>query len=352
MTSANVSRRRFVKNSAVAAAALSMPAIIVPGRAKAAEHVLTFGHTFGTATEDVMITGLDLFKRRAEEYAGGRLLVDIHEAGSLGGQSELPQKVLTGSIQGCQLSSQNFTPFSAVYNLLDLPYLFPSNQAFEDMLASDAFQESRFVTEPAGKGFTVLPGMWANAGFRVLGLSRKSGRSVRLPTDLDGVKIRVTGSKVEQQVFAMTPASPVSIAWAETYQAMQQGVADALNVGLGPLTATKIFETLGAATHTEINFNCHITVLSSRWMDKLPDDVRNAVFQAASESYSFQRTEQARANQDMLETWKTSGVDVIELSQQEKQAWIDAVGHQRDEWAPFKEQYGADVYESVLGWLA
>ena len=63
--------------------------------------------------------------------------------------------------------------------------------------------------------------------------------------DLDGVKIRVTGSKVEQQVFKLTPANPVSIAWGETYQALQQGAADALNVGLGPLTATKIYKPWG-----------------------------------------------------------------------------------------------------------
>ena len=79
---------------------------------------IAFGHTFGKATEGVMITGLDVFKAKAEEYSDGKLLVDIHEAGSLGGQTVLPQKVLTGAIQGCQLSTQNFTPFSDVYNLL------------------------------------------------------------------------------------------------------------------------------------------------------------------------------------------------------------------------------------------
>ena len=73
----------------------------------------------------------------------------------------------------------------------------------------------------------------------------------------------MTGSKVEQQVFKLTPANPVSIAWGETYQALQQGAADTLNVGLGPLTATKIYETDGYMA--QINFNCHITVLGYKW---------------------------------------------------------------------------------------
>ena len=109
-----VSRRAALKALPLSAIALSMPAIWSSSRA-ASDFKLTFGHTFGKATEGVMITGLDVFKAKAEEYTDGKLLVDIHEAGSLGGQTVLPQKVLTGAIQGCQLSTQNFTPFSDVY---------------------------------------------------------------------------------------------------------------------------------------------------------------------------------------------------------------------------------------------
>ena len=113
------SRRAILKAGSAAAVGITAPWVMSTARAKAA-HTLTFGHTFGAATADVMITGLDLFKQKAEEYSGGQLLVDIHEAGSLGGQTVLPQKVLTNAIQGCQLSTQNFTPFSDAFNMLDL----------------------------------------------------------------------------------------------------------------------------------------------------------------------------------------------------------------------------------------
>ena len=353
MSQRKLSRRVFVKNSATATAvALSAPSLILSSRTRAADHVLTFGHTFGKATEDLMITGLDVFKEKAEEYAGGQLLVDIHEAGSLGDQNQLAQKVLTGSIQGCQVSTQNFTPYSDVYNLLDLPYLFPSNNSFEDLLATDEFVSSEFTTQPLSKGYMVLPGMWANAGFRVLGLSQKADRRVLAPQDLDGIKIRVTGSKVEQQIFAMTPASPVSINWAETYQAMQQGVADALNVGLGPLTASKVYETLGTATLTDINFNCHITVISARWFDSLPAEVQDAILKAAADSYAVQRTEQAAANERMLEMWRAAGIEITELNESQKDIWREAVGHQRPEWDSLKEQYGSSTYEKLVGWLS
>ena len=342
-------RRDLLKSAAGAGTLLAMPAYV---KGADPEHVLTFGHTFGKATENVMITGLQQWKQKAEEYAEGKLLIDIHEAGSLGGQNVLPQKVLQQSIQGCQLSTQNFTPYSAVYNLLDFPFLFSSNEKFEDMLGTEEFLSSQFISEPHSKGFTVLPGMWANAGHRVLGISKTKDLVVTNPEDLDGVKIRVTGSKVEQQFFKLTPADPVSIAWGETYQALEQGAADALNVGLGPLTATRIYETLGSATLTRINFNCHITLLSARWFDSLPADVQDAILKGAAESFAFQREGQAKANEEMIDMWKASGIQIEDPEPDVKKVWVESFGHQRAEWDELKEAYGKDVWSQLEAWAS
>jgi len=341
-------RRKFINHaSAAAIGVIAAPLIKTTSHAATADHVLTFGHTFGKATENVMITGLDLFKKKAEEYSEGKLLVDIHEAGSLGGQGVLPQKVLTGAIQGCQLSTQNFTPFCDAYNLLDFPFMFSSNSKFEDMLSSKEFQNSAFMSQPREKGFEVLPGMWANAGYRVLGISKKADRVVRVPNDLKDIKIRVTGSKVEQQVFKLTPANPVSIAWGETYQALQQGAADALNVGLGPLTATKIFETLGSATMSQINFNCHITVMSKAWFSKLPSDVQEAIMRAAAESFAYQRAGQSRANEEMIKQWESTGIKIYIPTESERKIWMETAGHKLPVWDSFKEKYGRELYEQI-----
>jgi TRAP-type C4-dicarboxylate transport system substrate-binding protein len=343
-----ISRRNFIKaSSLVTASSLAAP-FYMNSASASANHVLTFGHTFGKATEDVMITGLDLFKEKAEEYSGGKLMVDIHEAGSLGGQGVLPQKVLTGAIQGCQVSTQNFTPYSDAYNLLDFPFMFSSNDKFENVLSSNEFANSAFFTQPREKGFEVLPGMWANAGYRVLGVSKKAGRVIKTPEDLDGIKIRVTGSKVEQQVFKLTPANPVSIAWGETYQALQQGTADALNVGLGPLTATKIFETLGSATMTQINFNCHLTIMSHSWFSKLPTDVQEAIMKAGAESFEFQKSHQQKANLEMLKQWEARGIEVYTPNSSERKKWLETAGHTLPIWDSFKDRYGRGLYDQLV----
>ncbi len=349
MTNKPFDRRKFIKTSAITCGAALGTSLLSPSLyAAKPKHRLIFGHTFGAATNKYMITGLSLFKSLAEKYSGGELLVDIHEAGSLGGQTVLPQKVLTGSIQGCQLSTGNFVNYSEVYNILDFPYLFDSNESFENTIQTDGFAKSEFISNPAKSGFQVVPGMWANAGFRVLGISKKVDRVVRLPEDLSGLKVRTNGTRVEDVLFKLTEANPVSIAWGEAYQAMQQGAADALSVGLGPLTATKIHETLGSATLYELNFNCHITVLNKRWFQKLPENVQEAILRAGRESYEFQRLGQLKANKEMLSLWKDSGIEVVTLTPEEKQVWIETVGHQRKEYNKLKKSFGKSAFDTIV----
>ena len=311
------------------------------------DHTMILAHTFSEATEKYVVTGIDQFKQAAEKYSQGKLLVDVHDSGKLGGQNILPQKVQQNAIQACQLSMQNFTPFSESYNVLDFPYLFASNDAFEKFLQDPYFMQSKLGTEPAAKGFKVLAGMWANTGLRVFGVSKKVNREVHLPSDLKGLKIRVTSSKIEQQAFGLTPGSPVSVDWAETYQAMQQGAADALNVGLGPLTSARIQETIGTVTRIGMSFNAHVVVVGKRWFDALPADVRQAIERAATEAWHYEQTEQRKANDRMWEEWKALGIKVIDLGPDERKQWVAAVGHQRPEWNPWKERYGKDLYERV-----
>jgi TRAP-type C4-dicarboxylate transport system substrate-binding protein len=349
MSNYHATRRNFLKHSATAfgSIALASPALITSASA-GAKHTMTFGHTFGSASDAVMITGLSQFKAAAEKYSDGELLVDIHEAGSLGGQNILPQKVLTGAIQGCQLSTGNFVNYSQVYNILDFPFLFSSNDAFENTIAQEAFLDSDFMSKPAESGFQVVPGMWANAGFRVLGISKQVDRVVRTPDDLSGLKVRTNGTRVEDVMFKMTSASPVSIAWGEAYQAIQQGAADALSVGLGPLTATKIHETLSSATLYELNLNSHITTLSKRWFDDLPPNVQEAIMRAGRDSFAHQKAEQNRANGLMIQQWENAGIEVVNLTAAEKDVWIDAVGHQRSEYDELKDAFGRDAFNTVV----
>lgn len=344
----NGKRRSLVLGGAAAASLATLP--FVPRSAKAAaQFKMMLGYSFSPAAEKVMITAIPKFKELAEKHTNGRLFVDVYGGGVLGDQNVMPQKVQQGVIQATQISMQNFTQFSPSYNVLDFPYLFNgSPETFRRFLEDPFFMQSALAHEPESKGFRVLPGMWADLGMRALCVSKKKDLAVHLPSDLKGVKIRVTASKVEQQAFALTPGSPVSINWGETYQALQQGSCDALNVAIGALTAFKINEALGSCTFIDMSPNAHVTVLNKAWYDGLPADIRRAIDRAALEAWEYQKAEQKKVNDQIVTQWKAQGITFVENTPAERKSWIATVGHQRPEWDQWKDRYGRDLYNQIV----
>ena len=342
----STSRRNALAGAASVAA---WPLLPRKAHAQKAEHTMKIGYSFAPASEKFVATAIGKFKELAESHGKGRLAVEVFGGGVLGDQGVMVQKVQQGVVQATQVSMSNFTQFSPAYNVLDFPYLFAgSNRVFEKFLDHPFLVKSQFGTEAESKGLKILPGMWANFGMRSLGVSRKKGVEVRRPDDLKGVKVRVTASKIEQQAFALTPASPVSINWGETFQAMQQGACDAVNVAMAPLHAYRIGETLGSFTLIEATPNAHVTVMNKKWFDGLPAPVRDAIMQAAAEAWAWQKAEQGKLDAATRAQWTASGIKFVSSTPDERKAWIAAMGHQRREYDEWKERFGRDLYRQTV----
>jgi len=315
------------------------------GKSKA---VLVFADTFSAQTEQFVVTKLDLFKKLIEEYSGGAIKVRLSRGGVLGSQGDLPQQVQTGAIQGCLVSMQNFVPYAPAFNVLDIPYLFPKRELFDRFLNSAKAQELSLLTEPKKRGLKVLQGMWTNTGYRVFCTSKKRKTQVKVPADLDGLKVRVTNSRVEQAIFGATKASPVAVEWSETYMALQQGTVDALSVGLGPLTANRIDEVIATASRLRMNFNAHVAMVSQKWFDSLTGELQDAVVRSANEVGAAQVEQQRAEDKKMWRTWEDEGIDIIDLNDSEKKEWMDTVGYKNEMWAPYVEKYGADLFDEII----
>lgn len=346
MRNPHLKRRTVLAGTAAAA---TWPLLGTSARAQKADHTMKIGYSFALASEQFVATAISKFKELAEKHSNGKLFVEVFPGGVLGDQGVMVQKVQQGVIQATQISMANFTQFSPSYNVLDFPYLFNgSSKTFDKFLDHPFLVQSAYGKEPEAKGLKVLPGMWASFGMRALGVSKKKGIEVRRPGDLRGVKIRVTNSKIEQQAFALTPASPVSINWGETYQAMQQGTCDALNVAMAPLEAYRISETMGSFTLIDAMPNAHVTVMNAAWFNGLPTSIKDVILQAAKEAWAWQKSEQGRLDDRTMAAWKAAGMKIVSSTPDERKEWIAAMGHQRPEYNEWKDKFGRDLYRQTV----
>jgi TRAP-type C4-dicarboxylate transport system substrate-binding protein len=149
---------------------------------------------------------------------------------------------------------------------------------------------------------------------------------IRTPEDIRGLKVRSTGGLMADIVREIG-AIPVVMAAAETYTAFQRGIIDVVALGGPDVAAYRLYEVgthylrIGL-THTVLQY-----CLNPRTFDGLPDDLKLQLYntyrlrgQIAHQNYYG-----GGALTTAIDRLVEGGVEIIEPTRDERQAWVDAV---------------------------
>jgi TRAP-type C4-dicarboxylate transport system substrate-binding protein len=243
------------------------------------------------------------------------------------------QKVQSGTIQAAQHSLSNFAPFAPAVDLINLPYFCGANQRFTNLVSSDAWT-SNVHPKVEAKGFKPL--FYVVIDPRVVAVRKGGAGAVLSPSDLEGVKFRVPGSKMLQQYYRMVGANPTPVAWGETPSAIKQGVADALDPSVGALYVFGFKDILSHVTFTQAVPDSQVFSCNLEWFNSLPADVQEGI-EFASEVTSQQNLAKVPAARAYaMSELSKSGVEFHSLSEDQLGEWQAAGGYQRSEWDQFK----------------
>ncbi|MEW6624828.1 MAG: TRAP transporter substrate-binding protein [Bacillota bacterium] len=347
------SRREFVKGAGIVGAGLILsPSLIGCGNGKkvadpAKDPVrITWAVSEQKELSHIHELGCWEFAERIQNKSNGEIVVDIYPGGQLGEQRVALEKTQMGQVQACQHSSANAAQFVPEYNLLDLPYLVKDRADWEKLHDTGVLEDT--LGKAAEKrGFKIL--FFAPAGWRVLFLGRRVQNNVRVPDDLQGLKIRTTASVAEQRVFEMCGAAPTPIPWGECYTAIQQGVADGLNVGAAPTYNNRIHEVCRFVSELNLYLSLDMHSMNLDWYNSLPRDYQELIDTTAREITSWQLDRQLneqlpKINQMMLD----DGVEEIYTpTPEEYKIWFDKVGHHLPVWDSLKQDWGKDIYDRM-----
>jgi len=149
---------------------------------------------------------------------------------------------------------------------------------------------------------------------------------IRSPADIRGLKVRATGG-LTAAIIRQVGAVPVVMAAAETYTAFQRGILDAVALGGPDMAAYRLHETGNYFTRVGLTHTVLQYCLSPRTFDGLPEDLRVELYnlfrlrgQVAHRNYYG-----GEALDRSIETLVAGGVEVIELTPEERQEWVDAI---------------------------
>lgn len=168
-------------------------------------------------------------------------------------------------------------------------------------------------------GVMVIADGWLAGGFA----SKKN--CILNPEDMAGQVSRAAGKAFEQMLVG-AGASIASMPSSEIYTALQTGVLDAANTSSGSFVSYRIFEQTKCLTAPGANalwFMYEPILMSKKSFGKLNKAQQDALMAAGQKAEDFFFGAAKELDDKMVETFKKAGVEVVEMSDAQAQAWRD-----------------------------
>ena len=179
------------------------------------------------------------FKKLVEDGSKGQLQIAIFLQDALGKPDAALEGLITGTLD---LYSGALEYYAQIVpeelNAISIPYLLPDNAALRKYLTSPIFRVAE--KKLLDRGIRVLSTEYnAERGpYRVL----VSSRPIRTVEDLKDLKIRMYPNDVYIRSWKHLGATPVQLAWTETYLGIRQGVVNAVTAPISGVNQMKFTE--------------------------------------------------------------------------------------------------------------
>jgi C4-dicarboxylate-binding protein DctP len=296
--------------------------------------VIKFSHV--VANDTPKGKGSLRFKELAEKYTNGKVKIEVYPNSSLFKDKEEIEALQLGSVQMLAPSTAKFAPLGAKeFEALDLPWLFKDDATYDKAMKGEIGQWLFQKLESKGiKGLAY----WDN-GFHMV----SSSRPLLQPADFQGLKIRISGSKIADQYFRLLGTIPQIMAFSEVYQALQTGVVDGCENTASNYLTQKFYE---VQKHITMSYHAHLqyaVIVNSKFWNGLPADIRAQLEKAMAEATDYTNSIAQKENDDALAEIKKSGRTTLHmLTDAQRKDWQKAMAPTY-KWA--KGRVGGEVLD-------
>jgi TRAP-type transport system periplasmic protein len=284
--------------------------------------------------------GAEIWAQLVKERTAGRIIIkQFSGTSAVAGDTAREFAALRdGTIDLAVGSSLNWAGQVKALNLFALPFMVGDNKALDALLHGEVGAAVLRAIEEAG----VVPLAWGDHEFREISTAQ---RPLRKPEDLAGLRIRVSGSALLDDVLTALGAVPTRMKWPDAQNGMLGGTIDGQETTAQVFVATKA-HTLGQKQVTLWALAADPLVFAvsraawNTWTDEDRQIVRQAAGEAASREIDLARHAAATAEAAIARELKSAGVIVTRLTPDERAAFAAATRAIFDKWASV---VGADL---------
>ncbi|MEF2561124.1 MAG: TRAP transporter substrate-binding protein [Eggerthellaceae bacterium] len=249
------------------------------------------------------------FAKRCGELSDGKITIQWHPNGELGGDADQIRQVQSNDIQFYVTQPATEVPFVPELAVFDSPMAFADYDS--DQIESVLNGDNEFTQQ--------LQVAFENAGFHNIawlqdGTYRETSSNKNLATleDFKGFQIRTMENNNHMALWKALGAEPTPLAFAEVYFALQNGTVD------GQENATDT--TAGNGFHEVQDYLCmthHILYANNLFVNKETWESLDPAYQEIIQKAAAQATENIRGqlgdiNEQNIKTMTDAGITVVE----------------------------------------
>jgi len=257
-----------------------------------------------------------------EKSSGGRITVNVFPNSELYGDKDELQALQSNAVQVLAPASAKFTTIAPQLQVLDLPFLFDSVDDIPKVVSPDStVGKAIFDNQQLAAKNTKVLALWDN-GLKQL----SSNKEMRKPADIAGLSFRIQPSDVLRSQFAAWGAQSTPLAFAEVYNALQQGVVDGQENPYSNIKSQNMQTVQKFITESNHGYIGYVLVINNEFYKSLPADLQKDVDAAATEAADYNRKVAADLNQKAKQgiiDGKTTTITV--LTPAERKAFKDLV---------------------------
>lgn len=318
---------------------IALGAILSAGLAftASAETVIKVGH--GAAESFHMHRALLHFEELVEAGSNGEIDVQIFPSSQMGPDREMIEGVQTGVLEMAIPPSSFFAGWDPAFAVIELPYMYASKDIAFEVLEGEAGDS--MIARVENQGLVGLG--WLELGVRNV---TNNVRPIATPADLEGVKLRTMQVPAHVATFQALGANPTPMNFGEVYSALQQGVIDGQENPLAIITSQRFYEVQSYLSTTGHVFAVYMPVISQPFFESLSAEHQQLVRDSMAAARLHQAEIVSAEDASQLEEIRAAGVEVLELTAEQRQAFADATESVR---LQYRDEVGAEAYDA---WIA
>lgn len=325
--------------SALLAASLACGALLA-GPAAAAEITAKFAVTLQESSHQGQ--GVAKFVELVKERSQGRINIRPYYNAALGNDVQVTSALQGGSIQFVVPQTTTLTGMIKDFEVLDYPFLFDSEKEVEAVLDGPVGQ--RLLDSLPEKGLVGLA-FWENGFFNFT----NSRRPIAKLEDFNGLKLRAIQARISQESIKVLGATPVPLAVPELYTALETRTVDGQGTTAAVTAALRLDEVQKYLSLTRHTYGAFIPLASKKFWDKLSEDDRKLLMQAAADARSYQRNVAREQELGAIAQMTAKGLAVNEISAAERTRMREA---SMPLWSSFSQEAGQEIFEAAQAEIA